>query len=260
MTRKQEIAIRQLADYDRHEPGLCFAQPDFRLTVDEAYQVQNMVARLRQERGEVPAGYKVGCVSETMQRQLGLDRPVFGYIWEEELHADGAVIDSSRFDGLAIEGELALRLADDVPSAQWLEQNAEVLSEPYIVIELHNYVFRGGPHQAAAELIANNAIHAGVVIPAIATPLRYSMSSLNYAVRVLKNGELLGEKSVQSIQGGPLTSVVRLAEHLSRWGMALRRGQLILTGSPLPLWRVSPGDRIEVECEHLEQRVSATIE
>jgi 2-keto-4-pentenoate hydratase len=260
MTRLQEIAIRQLADYDRHQPGSCFLQPEFRLTVQEAYEIQNLVARLRQQRGEVLAGYKVGCVSETMQRQLSLDRPVFGYVWEGELHADGVAIASGRFDGLAIEGELAIRLAEDVPSAEWLRQNPDVLSEACVVIELHNYVFRGAPRQAAAELIANNAIHAGVVMPEIAAPTCHSASALNATVRVSKNGEPLGEESVQSIRGGPLASVARLAEHLGRWDLALRRGQLVLTGSPLPLWRVAPGDRIEVECKQLQQRVSSTIE
>lgn len=131
-----EIALRQLPDYDSHRPGSNSAEPDFRLTVDEAYAVQNAVARLRQERGEVVAGYKVGCV---------------------------------------------------------------------------------------------------------------------------KNGRPLGMESLESLPGGPLESVVRLAEHLSRGEMKLKRGQLILTGLPLPLWRVAPGDRVDVDCRVPPQHVSAVV-
>jgi 2-keto-4-pentenoate hydratase len=259
MTSIQEIAIRQLSDYDASKPGSIFARPDFRLTVDQAYQVQNAVAGLRQARGELVAGYKVGCVSDTMQRQLGLDRPVFGRVWETELYHDAAAIDSKGFDGLAIEGELALRLADDVPSAEWLKRNPDVLSEAFVVIELHNYVFRSDQEQAAAELIANNAIHAGVVIPEHGTPWTSSVSLGDVMIRVSKNGQLLGKESLESLPGGPLESAVRLAEHLSRWEMKAKRGQFVLTGSPLPLWRVEPGDHVGVACTVPPQHVNAVF-
>jgi 2-keto-4-pentenoate hydratase len=39
----------------------------------------------------------------------------------------------------------------------------------------------------------------------------------------------------------------------------MRQGQLILTGSPLPLWPVVAGDRIEVLSDGLAQRVSMTV-
>ncbi len=44
-----------------------------------------------------------------------------------------------------------IRLADDVPSARWLRRNAEVLAAGFVVIELHNDVFRGSPDQRAAD-------------------------------------------------------------------------------------------------------------
>ncbi|QDV81903.1 2-keto-4-pentenoate hydratase [Planctomycetes bacterium TBK1r] len=244
-----QLAAEQLKDFDRQRPGSSFANPEVFLSVEQSYALQFQVAGLREQRGEQVAGYKIGCISRTMQNQLGLDSPVFGHVWQSELHASGGTLHATRFDGLAIEGEFAVRLADDVPSAQWLRRNAEVLAAGFVVIELHNYVFRGLPDRRAAELIANNAIHAGVVLPVEETPLENAEALSSATVRVLRNGELLGEAAGSELEGGPLASVVSLAEHLEKYGRRLRRGQVVLTGSPLPLWRVAVGDVIEVQCD-----------
>jgi len=254
------IAARQLDDYDRRHPGLIFAEPDFSLSVEQSYELQFEVARLRERRGERLAGYKIGCISRSMQNQLGLDRPVFGHVWESELHASGSVLGTASFDGLAVEGEFAVRLAADVPSVEWFQHHPEVLMAGFVVIELHNYVFRGSAANRAAELIANNAIHAGVVLPVEETPLRHADALLGAAVRVLRGGELLGEATGRQLEGGPVPGIVRLVGHLAQHGRRLRRGQLVLTGSPLPLWRVSSGDLIEVQCNEFGKAAKALVE
>jgi 2-keto-4-pentenoate hydratase/2-oxohepta-3-ene-1,7-dioic acid hydratase in catechol pathway len=69
---------------------------------------------------------------------------------------------------------------------------------------------------------------------------------LNPPLSVWKNGERLGTETGRALQDGPFGSVMRLVEYLERFGRTLRSGQLVLTGSPLPLYRVTAGDRIEV--------------
>lgn len=253
------IAERHLQDYDRRQPGRVFSDPSFHLSVEEAYTLQFEVARLRERRGEGVAGYKVGCISRTMQEQLGLDGPVFGHVWESELRTSGAALDTAGFDGLAIEGEFAVRLAADVPSAAWLQENPDAFDAGFVVIELHNYVFRATPSRRAAELIANNAIHAGVVLPVEETSLTDADALLDAPLRVLRNGEVLGEASGRHLEGGPWGSVLRLAEHLETYGRRLRRGDIVLTGSPLSLWRVSPGDHVEVRCDRFGRAAAASV-
>ncbi len=256
----RSLAFRQLGDYDGRRPGSIFSEPGVRLSIEQAYELQFEVARLREQRGERIAGYKIGCMSRTMQDQLGLDRPVFGHVWESELCASGSVLSSANFDTLAIEGEFAVRLATDVPSVDWLKDHPAVFAAAFAVIELHNYVFRGNLGNRAVELIANNAIHAGVVLPVEETPLWYPDALLGGVLRVLRGSALLGEAAGRELEGGPLSGIFRLVEHLAQSGRQLRRGQLILTGSPLPLWRVFSGDRIEVQCDEFGKAVLAYIE
>src|SRR5258707_1238304 len=98
-----EISCRQLADYDAHRPGRIFQDPSFQLTLDEAYAVQIQTAARRVVRGEAIGGYKIGCVSKPVQRQLNVDRPVFGHLFATEFHRSGVALDPAAFEGLAIE-------------------------------------------------------------------------------------------------------------------------------------------------------------
>jgi 2-keto-4-pentenoate hydratase len=122
------------------------------MTIDEAY-------RRQMARTDAVAGYKVGCVSPVMQAQLGIDRPVFGRVYEPELHGSGSRLEFHRYNGLAIEGEIAVRLAHDLTAAS-----------AFVVIELHHYAPRATP-LTAPELIAANCLHAGFVLPAAEPPL-----------------------------------------------------------------------------------------
>jgi 2-keto-4-pentenoate hydratase len=203
------------------------------------------------------AGYKIGCVSEIVRRQLGLTHPVFGHVFTGELHAGGCTLDHTRYAGLAIEGEFAVHIDRDIDGAEWFERDPRPpISAVFPVIELHNYIFRGsGP--AAPELIANNAIHAGVVLSP-EEPLPSTLENLREPISVWINGELKGVSDGSAVAGSIAAGLLTLVERLEPFGIHLRKGQLALTGSPLPLYRVGAGDRIEVRCEGLPT-VSAVI-
>jgi 2-keto-4-pentenoate hydratase len=229
-----KIARALLADYDAHRPGQIFGDPAFTVTLAEAFELQRQVAALRAARGEAVAGYKIGCISAAVQRQLGLDRPAFGHVFATELYPSGTVVDAAAFDGFAIEGEFAVRLGEDLK-----------IAFVFPVIELHNNVFRG-PAPTSQELIANNALHAGVVLPPLEIPCPEPAELTGATIAVYRNGELLGSANADAIPGGPLASLVKVSEHIASTGGALQPGQIVLTGSPLPLYPVRPGDHIMV--------------
>ncbi|MDH3716959.1 MAG: hypothetical protein OES79_02445 [Planctomycetota bacterium] len=245
----REAAICLLKDFDAHRPGTIFEHSELNLSINDAYDLQFEVAAMRESRGERVAGYKIGCISDTMQKQLGIEHPVFGHVWDTEIYRSGVQLCAERFDGLAIEGELAVRLQNDVPSSAWLRNNPEVVAGYHAVIELHNYVFRGTESNRAAELVTNNAIHAGVVI-ADEEPGSNDFNP-NAILQLDRNTERLGEGVAAHLRNGPVDIVATVSEHLERRGLHLKRDQIVLTGSSLPLWKVVHGDRITVRCDGL---------
>ena len=247
----EQLAKRQLNDYDSHQPGGLFAGDSIPMTIGDAYALQFAVARLRIQRGERVAGYKVGCISAVMQAQLELDRPVFGHVFETEIRRSGATLNPDDFDSLAIEGEFAMRIVRDIPNENWLREHpGEAISSGFAVIELHNYVFRNRPHNAQ-ELVGNNAIHAGAVLVE-GTAAKRSISAAGH----IHSGFERWCHARHRDRGGIARRTVRqcggLAEHLACFGLFLEEGQIVLTGSPLPLYRVAKGDRIDVSCDRSE--------
>ena len=198
-----QLARRQLADYDAACPGLLFAEPEFDLTVPEAYELQFKVVGLRQLRGESVAGYKVGCVSPAVQGQLGLNQPLFGHIFDTEVYRSDVSLDHNRFHQLAIEGEFAFRMAEDGPDAGWLAANAQhAIEAAFVVIELHNFCCRAPAGKRAQELIANNGIHAGVVLPKEEGRFRSTDELLDEKISVLRNGLVVGAATGRALPAG----------------------------------------------------------
>jgi 2-keto-4-pentenoate hydratase len=148
-----DLAARQYGDYRRGTPGSWFAEDHPPLSLEQAYAVQTEVARLRARDGSAVAGYKLGCIGARVREQFGMDGPIRGFLYADELHRSGAAISCARHANLAIEGEMALRLGED-----------GAIAAAFPIVELHNYVYRG-PKPTLAELIANNGLNAGVVLP-----------------------------------------------------------------------------------------------
>jgi 2-keto-4-pentenoate hydratase len=65
------------------------------------------------------------------------------------------------YANVGIEGDFAVSLGRDLMQGITMDDLAQSMTEVFSVIELHNVVFHSEPPQGH-ELIANNAIHAGV--------------------------------------------------------------------------------------------------
>ncbi len=70
-------------------------------------------------------------------------------------------------------------------------------------------------------------------------------------LRVEINGRTVEEGSMSGVPGGSAGSVGWLRRHLQAHGLTLRPRQLVLTGTPLGLYPVRPGDTVRVTAERL---------
>ena len=189
-------------------------------------------------------GYKVGCTSQRIRAQLGIDHCVTGRLYDSEQHSSGAVLSRKGFANLAIEGELAVELsreptADDSSGVGVPACVARVVP----VIELHNHVMRG-ERPSAGELIAHNAIHAGFVAGCGVSP-KEARGEPSLAIfaddRLLDECE--GPMLVQTIG----SSLKWLTQIVRERGDRLSAGQIILTGSIPSLIPIGEDCRIRVE-------------
>jgi 2-keto-4-pentenoate hydratase len=243
-----------LADYDARTPNQVFAEP-VELTAEQAYLLQAEVTRLREQRGERVMGYKVGCTSRVIQRQLGINEPIFAPVFDTGRCKPGAELSCRRFANLAVEGELAVTLGTDVSSLSGdADKCRAAIATVFPVIELHHYVLRS-PQPSLVELISSGGMHAGFVPADRGADLGLQdLGSLSVSI----NGVRIGVASGGDVAELAVRSIRWLAGQLAAKGLTLAKEQVLLTGSLLPLYAVRPGNRFTVTLEPA-RRSSAVI-
>ena len=247
MSRIGENQLNQLAkqllhDYDLRNPGTAF-ESGLVLGLEDAWRLQNTVADLREARGEKVVGYKIGCVSEQNQKMMGLTHPVWGRLWSTEQYDDQIELSRSIFANLAVEAEFALTLSHAIePNNKDNALIAQSVESIFPVLELHNLILRGDPPNGH-ELIANNAIHAGVVSgKRIANP----QTALETNLELVYDGTTIDSWSGIRWPTDFLSPVCWLVSNLGREGRQLKEGDTILIGALGPPLAVENVQRVEV--------------
>lgn len=235
------LARRMLADFDARTPGRMFAEP-LELTAIDAYALQAEIAGLREQRGEPVIGYKVGCTSAAMQRQLGVGEPIFARVFGTGCFPSGVELSHRGFANLAVEAELAVRLDRDVTAQLAGRHELEsAIESVFPVVELHHYVLSGA-RPSLAELVAGGGMHAGFVLPdpEISAPPLADIESLSLWI----DGRRMGAAGGADLSSTVFQSLSWLARKLAEAGLTLARGQIVLTGSLLNLYPVGPGSTV----------------
>lgn len=239
-------AVRQLADYDARRPGTMFADGVV-LNVSEGYELQAAVAGLRCQRGERVIGYKVGCTSPAIRAQLGIDHSITGRLYDSEKHASGATLSRKTFANLAIEGELAVELSREPELGDFAGDLLPACVARVIpVIELHHLVMRGEA-PSAGELIANNAIHGGIVVGRGIYPKDVERAAGAASLALYSDDRLLEECVGEVLLQTVASSLQWLTEIVRERGERLSAGQIILTGSIPSLIPIEADCRLRVD-------------
>lgn len=234
------IAYRQLRDYDDKEIGSVFAYRKF--STAEAYQIQAAVSRLREQRGEALIGYKVGCVSPPLRESMGIYHPVMGRLFASEQWPCATHLQASGFAQPAIEGELAVRLAQSLAPDDLSDQAVmTAIDSVFAVIEMHNKVFRAEP--SAPELIANNALHAGVVHALDPAP---ALPDMPGPLTVEINNVPVVQVAGSDLRETVITSLRWLVGELHNQNLRVHKGQTVLCGTIAGMHAISPSDTVRV--------------
>lgn len=228
-----------------------------RLTISEAYQVQNQVCAKRIAHGESVVGYKVGCTSRAIRSQLGLAEPISARMFAPHVTGGRRTIDWTAYCHCAIEPEMVLRIGQDLCGTD-LSDEELIQSISYVSpgIELHDYTFWHQP-PTAQELICSGGIHAGLIVGDMkVSPRALTFGRENFFV--YQNNDLVASSRADEIMGGPLESLRWLVNFMSSNDEVLKKGMLVIPGSPTELISITGDSRVRVEIDNLGQ-VEATF-
>ena len=217
------------------------------LSIDDAYQISLKLLAHRLADGERVVGKKIGATSRAVQDMLGVRQPDFGFLTDAMQVLDGESVGiAGRLIQPRAEAEIALILrrglkGPGVTPADVLEATDSIAACFEIVdSRISNWDIR------IVDTIADNA-SCGVFVLGAARgdPRKLDLATLKASVR--KNGQPLSEGLGAAVQGSPLASVAWLANTLGSYGVTLDAGEVILSGSLVPLEPAKPGDRFDVD-------------
>ena len=204
------------------DPGFSISS----LTIEDAYRIQELVIKMRGTRGERPIGYKVGCTSDAIRNQFGLNEPIVGRLMSPHIYRSHKTFSLDRFFKCAIEPEFVFNIKDNLKGDSLdCDLTRDSIGYAAAGIEVHNLKFWYSP-PTSQELIASNGIHACLIIGEDETmPSKLDFKTESF--RVFKNEILVAEGKASEIMGDPINSLRFLVSHLSSRGQTLKAGQLV---------------------------------
>lgn len=223
---------------------LTVRHPD--ITVDQAYAISERFLERRLAAGERVIGRKIGLTSKAVQEQLGVDQPDFGNLTDAMFYPNGAEVPvSRRLIQPKAEGEIAFVLGKDIAgpevSIDDVLDATEYVTPCFEIVDsrVRDWAIR------LQDTIADNASCGLFVVgDDRADPGDLDLSACEMVIRT--DGEVVATGLGSAALGSPLVCVAWLADVLARYGVHLRKGDVVLSGSLGPFVPCEPGSEMQV--------------
>jgi 2-keto-4-pentenoate hydratase len=216
--------------------------------LDLAYAVQKANHERKLMLGAKRIGRKIGLTAVAVQKQLGVDQPDFGALFDDMLyHGPSAQIAMTSLIQPRIEGELAFIVAQDITEAglprSELAKRAGDAAAAFEIVDSAIADWK----ITFADTVADNASCGAIVLGVERLPV--ATTNLRLAGMVMSEGDAIVSLGVGAASlGDPLASFAWLAEQAIRLGDPIRAGEVVLTGAlgPMVPFRLGHDYRLEI--------------
>ena len=222
---------------------LSAAHPD--MTIEDAYHVQQRMIARRLEKGDRVIGKKIGVTSKAVMNMLGVHQPDFGYLLDSMVFNEGESVDMDTLIQPKAEGEIAFLLKKDlqgpgVTAADVLAATEGVMACFEIVdSRIQDWKIK------IQDTVADNA-SCGVFV--LGDQL-VDIADLDLALAGMvleKNGEIVVTGAGAATMAHPVNAIVWLTNMLGSLGIALKAGDIVLSGAMGAMVPVVRGDNLRM--------------
>lgn len=217
----------------------------FEISIEDAYHIQQRMLARRIEQGEKVVGKKIGVTSQAVMNALGVHQPDFGWLLDGMVYNEGESIPFDTLIQPKAEGEIAFLLKKDlqgpgVTAADVLAATEGVMACFEIVdSRIRDWQIR------IQDTVADNASCGVFVLGDQLVDIRNLDLALCGMV-LEKNGEIVVTGAGAATLGHPVNAMVWLANTLGRLGIALKAGDIVLSGALGAMVPVQKGDNLRV--------------
>ena len=217
----------------------------FDITIEDAYHIQQRMLSRRLGKGERVIGKKIGVTSAAVMNLLGVHQPDFGYLLDGMVYNEGESIPMDTLIQPKAEGEIAFLLKKDlqgpgVTAADVLAATAGVMACFEIVdSRITDWKIK------IQDTVADNA-SCGVFVlgDQLVDIAKVDLALCGMVLE--KNGEIVVTGAGAATMGHPVNAMVWLANTLGRLGIALKAGDIVLSGAMGAMVPVVKGDSLRV--------------
>ncbi|HDR8990751.1 TPA: 2-oxo-3-hexenedioate decarboxylase [Burkholderia vietnamiensis] len=217
---------------------------------DDAYAIQDEILRRKLSRGARAVGLKAGLTSHAKMKQMGVTDPVFGFLVDEFVVAEGGEVKMAELIHPRVEPEICfvLRRALKGPGCHI---GTVLAATDFIVpgIEVIDSRYRDFKFDLKS-VVADNTSAARFVVGGCAIrPEGLDLRTLGVVLE--KNGQPAALGAGAAVLGHPAAAVAMLANHLGKRGQELPAGSLILSGGITEAVAVQAGDAVCLRIQNL---------
>ena len=217
---------------------------------DDAYAIQDRILAAKLKAGARVAGHKAGLTSHAKMRQMGVTDPVFGFLVDEFIVADGGEVKVSDLIHPKVEPEICFVTRTELKGPGC--SIASVLAASDVVlpgIEVIDSRYRDFKFDLKS-VVADNTSASRFVVGGRAVDAR-SVDLRTTGIVLEKNGVPVALGAGAAVLGHPAAAVAMLVNHLGRRGKSLPAGSLVLSGGATEAVAVQKGDHITLRVQDM---------
>lgn len=228
-----------------------------------AYQTALAVRQLRQQRGEVAKGYKIGFTNRTLWQRYEVFGPMWGTVWDTGLrhaqpdetgHAQGQ-IDLTHTCQPRLEPEIVFGMKATPPvnaSLQQLFESIDWLAPGFEVVQSHclDWKFTATDTMSDGGLHARLLVGQRVPLHSLAADAQTLHALLGQArVTLFKNDQAVEQGTGTNVLDSPLNALHHFLTELRQCPGAvdLQAGDVITTGTWTDAWPLQAGEHWRAE-------------
>ncbi len=224
-----------------------------------AYAVQAALTRRRLAEGRMITGRKIGLTSPAVQKQLGVDQPDFGVLFDDMSVSEGGTVPTGTLIQPKVEAEVAFLLGADLdgnPEDLTYERAHAAVDQAVGALEIVDSR-NANWDITITDTVADNASSALYVLGDTAVPLS-AFRPVDVTMVLTKDGQEVSSGTGSACLGDPVTALLWLARTVAALGAPLRAGEVVLSGALGPMVPVEAGSQIVAELSTLG-RVSVSF-
>ncbi|MET3695766.1 2-oxo-3-hexenedioate decarboxylase [Bacillus oleivorans] len=244
MSTKQYKKIAQYlvdAELEKQEVQRVTASLKPDLTVEEGYLIQQEIVSLKLKEGRRIIGPKMGLTSKAKMKQMNVDEPIYGYVFDYMLVDNGGKLFFHELIHPKVEAEIAFVLGKDI-EGPGITRDQVLAATDYCLPALEiidsrykNFNF------TLPDVIADNASTSRVVFGTTLTkPEKVDLDLVGVTLAI--NGETKDLGAGAAVLGHPANSIAMLANMLAKTGEKLHQGDVILAGAITGAIMLKAGD------------------